>query len=210
MYPIPKRPLLPRSLPVIWVLAIAIALASMRFLIADIAVVMPIMLHHALERPVLLYGHIALAPVALALLPVMFNTKLRLRRPHLHRWLGRLYGLMILLSGLSGFFLALQTEEGPVAAAGLAGLAFAWLSTTAVAVYLAIQRDISAHRRWMIRSAALTLAAVTLRLYLPIGELTVGFDTAYPLICWACWVPNMFVAEWLIRREIAPSSAQPA
>ncbi len=210
MYPIPKRPLLPRSLPLIWFLSIAIALASMRFLIADIAVVMPIMLHHALERPILLYGHIALAPVALALLPLQFSTKLRLRRPHLHRWLGRLYGLMILLSGLSGFFLALRTEEGPVAASGLAALAVAWLSTTAVAIYLAIQRDIPAHRRWMIRSAALTLSAVTLRLYLPVGELTVGFDTAYPLICWACWVPNMFIAEWLIRREVTQSLLQPA
>ncbi|SMP13163.1 DUF2306 domain-containing protein [Shimia sagamensis] len=210
MYPIPKRPLLPRSLPVIWFLAIAIALASLRFLIADIALVMPFMLHHALERPILLYGHIALAPVALALLPLQFSTKMRLRRPTLHRWLGRLYGVVILLSGLSGFFLAFQTEMGPIAASGLAALAVAWLSTTAVAIYLAIQRDIPAHRRWMIRSAALTLAAVTLRLYLPIGELTVGFDTAYPLICWACWVPNMFVAEWLVRRELAPSSAQPA
>ena len=53
----------------------------------------------------------------------------------------------------------------------------------------------------MIRSAALTLAAVTLRLYLPIGVITVGFEASYPVIAWICWVPNLLAAEWLLRRE---------
>jgi hypothetical protein len=52
----------------------------------------------------------------------------------------------------------------------------------------------------MIRSAALTLAAVTLRIYLPIGSATVGFEASYPIICWLAWVPNLMLAEWILRR----------
>jgi len=55
-----------------------------------------------------------------------------------------------------------------------------------------------AHQRWMIRSLALTFAAVTLRVYLPLS-VAVGlpFDVAYPVIAWVCWVPNLLVAECL-------------
>jgi Predicted membrane protein (DUF2306) len=48
----------------------------------------------------------------------------------------------------------------------------------------------------MIRSYALTLAAVTLRLYLPASiALGVDFRSAYRVISWACWLPNLAVAE---------------
>jgi hypothetical protein len=49
----------------------------------------------------------------------------------------------------------------------------------------------------MIRSFALTLAVVTLRIYLPIGvTLNNGeFTLPYTIISWACWVPNLIAAE---------------
>lgn len=183
-----------------WVAAVLIAVGSYRFLIADIALVMPAMLHHALERPLVLYLHIGLAPIALALLPLQFSRGLRRTRPAVHRWLGRSYGAAILLAGLSGLWLAGTTEEGPVAALGLGVLALAWLWTTGLAIWHAMGRRIARHRVWMIRSAALTLAAVTLRIYLPIGAATVGFEASYPIICWLAWVPNLILAEWTLRR----------
>ncbi len=183
-----------------WVSAVLIAVGSYRFLIADVALVMPAMLHHALERPLMFYLHIGLAPIALALLPLQFSKGLRKARPAVHRWLGRLYGVSILLAGISGIWLAYTTEEGPVAALGLALLALAWLWTTGLAVWHAMRRRFAQHRAWMIRSAALTLAAVTLRIYLPIGSATVGFEASYPVICWIAWVPNLMLAEWILRR----------
>jgi hypothetical protein len=53
----------------------------------------------------------------------------------------------------------------------------------------------------MIRSAALTLAAVTLRLYLPFLAMSMGFELGYSLVAWLCWVPNILFAEWLLRRD---------
>lgn len=202
-----KKPETAWSLILLWTLSVLVSIVSLRFLVAELSLVMPHMLHHAVSRPLSLYLHIGLAPVALVLLPVQFSARLRSARPRLHRWCGRIYAVAILLSGVGGIFLALNTEAGPVAAAGFAGLAIFWLGTTARAVQLALQRRIALHREWMIRSAALTLAAVTLRLYMPFGELTVGIEQAYVAIAWLCWVPNLIIAEWLLRRPAQPQLA---
>ena len=53
----------------------------------------------------------------------------------------------------------------------------------------------------MIRSCSLTLAAVTLRIYLPLSQLAgIPFAEAYQAVAWACWVPNLVVAEWRVLR----------
>ena len=47
----------------------------------------------------------------------------------------------------------------------------------------------------MIRSYALTLAGVTLRLDVPAALLgPFAFSTAYAAIAWLCWVPNLLIA----------------
>ena len=81
----------------------------------------------------------------------------------------------------------------------LALLALCWMGATWVA-YLQIRRgNVDVHRAWMVRSYALTLAAVTLRIEIPLFLLSgVSFEEAYPVIAWLCWVPNILVAEWLI------------
>lgn len=50
---------------------------------------------------------------------------------------------------------------------------------------------------------ALTLAAVTLRNYMPLMlfVLHCPFRTTYITVSWLCWVPNLLIAEWLIRRQ---------
>lgn len=60
----------------------------------------------------------------------------------------------------------------------------------------------SVHRRWMIRSWSLTLAAVTLRIYLPVVIITgLPFAFSYQVVAFLAWVPNLLLAEWLLRRR---------
>ncbi|WP_417688885.1 DUF2306 domain-containing protein [Roseibium sp.] len=181
---------------------LAIALVSYRFVPLGVAEAMNFMAHHLGGNELLLYGHIAIAPLTLALLPVQFSARLRNARPRLHRWLGRVYVLLILGSGLASFDLAAKTTAGPLAGAGFALLAIFWLGTTLMGLLEGYRRNIPAHRRWMIRSAALTFAAVTLRLYLG-SSMAAGlsFSTAYPAIAWLCWVPNLIIAEFYLRRR---------
>lgn len=184
-----------------WVLSTAVALVSWRFLVLGVPVGMPFMAYHLDGHALALYAHIGLAPVALIVLPFQLSTRVRKARPGLHRWMGRIYGLAVVLSGMSGLVLALTTRAGTVAAWGFGVLAVLWLGATVWAVWLAMAGRIAAHRRWMLRSAAMTFAAATLRVYLPILTAAVGFDAAYGLVAWVSWVPNLVIAEWWLRRR---------
>ena len=135
------------------------------------------------------------------MLPFQFSARLRTRRRALHRWLGRVYGLAIVISGAGGLSLAVHSTAGPIASWGFGLLAVLWVGVTIQAIRLAMVGRIAEHRRWMIRSGALTFAAVTLRLYLPVLGGLMGFDLAYLIVSWACWVPNLILAEWVLRRE---------
>lgn len=149
------------------------------------------------------YVHVFAAAFALALGPLQFSARLRAARPELHRWSGRLYlGVGVAIGGTAGLVMAPQAYGGPVARAGFAALALAWLYTGARA-WLAIRtRDVAAHRRWMLRNYALAFAAVTLRLWLPAAFVAgVPFEIAYAAIAWLCWLPNLGVAERAIRAE---------
>jgi hypothetical protein len=156
--------------------------------------------------------HAATAATALIIGPWQFLTKLRARFPLLHRWLGRIYVGACVVGGLSGFVLALGASSGPAATAGFGMLAVAWTGSTLIAWRLALKRRFVAHRRWMIRSFALTFAAVTLRLYLPLAPaLPLSMADAYRAISFLCWVPNLLLAEFLLRREkqgAAPAMAR--
>jgi Predicted membrane protein (DUF2306) len=63
-----------------------------------------------------------------------------------------------------------------------------------------------AHQRWMIRSYALTAAAITLRIYLPLSlAFHWPYSIAYPAIAWLCWIPNAVAAEAYLRLMPTPS-----
>lgn len=161
------------------------------------------------DRPFWFYLHVGGGGTALLLAPWQFIRALRNRAPVVHRTIGRLYVMAILIGGTAGLVMAPNSDAGPIAQLGFASLAVLWLATTAIAFAAAYRRKISTHRRWMIRSVALTLAAVTLRIYVGItGALLVpsfgvDFTTAYVVIGWACWVPNLILAELWLRREQA-------
>jgi uncharacterized membrane protein len=152
--------------------------------------------------------HVFSAVFALALGPFQFNAGLRARRPNLHRAMGRLYlGVGVLVGGLSGLYLAAGAFGGPVARLGFATLALAWLYTGWKA-YSAIRAgEVASHRAWMTANFALTAAAVTLRIYLPLSMVAgIPFQVAYPAIAWLCWVPNLLAAGYILGRCRSSSS----
>ncbi|NVJ69746.1 MAG: DUF2306 domain-containing protein [Alphaproteobacteria bacterium] len=183
--------------------SIAVAVYGWALLLVDGVLETTGMAHHLTEQPLPLYLHFIFGPLALAVGGFQFFPALRKAVPALHRWIGRTYVLACLLSAIGGFFLALNTAAGSVAMTGFLVLAVAWIVTTSFAYADARAGHFENHRRWMIRSFSLTFAAVTLRLYLPLslGPLQLDFATAYPVIAFVSWVPNLMVAEWLLRRK---------
>jgi len=152
------------------------------------------------RMPLALIAHVAGGLVAMVIGPFQLHRGLRSRALGLHRALGRVYVLAVMAGGLGGLWLAFFSQLGMVTHVGFGLLALAWLISTAMAWRRIVAGDRIAHREWMIRSFALTLAAVTLRIYLPLSLVAgVPFEAGYKVIAWACWVPNLLIAEAVIR-----------
>jgi len=146
--------------------------------------------------------HIAGGIGALLAGPWQFSERLRSRAINLHRWLGRFYLLEVALGSIAGFAMATVSEEGLPTHLGFAALAVLWFFTGLQAYRKVRAGNISAHRQWMIRNFALTFAAVTLRNWMPLMLFVLHwpFRPTYIIVSWLCWVPNLLVAEWLVRR----------
>lgn len=150
------------------------------------------------------YTHIFLGGLALLTGFSQFFKSIRIKRPAIHRALGKTYVVSVMLSGISALAIAFFATGGLVPALGFATLALLWLYTTAKAYTSIKNRQIGNHQKWMIRSYALCFAAVTLRIYLPLftGAMDMAFIPAYMIIAWLCWVPNLLVAEFVIIRSL--------
>ena len=170
--------------------------------IASLAGQLPSMMHHFPERTGAAAVHFGVGGLVLLIGPFQFLSGLRAKWPALHRWTGRIYVAGCLWSAIAAFVLATNTNAGGIARTGFSLLAIFWFAATSMALVRARQKNFVEHRKWMIRSYALTLAAVTLRVYLPISlfALELPFAVAYPVISFACWVPNAIIAEWMVRR----------
>src|SRR3546814_3696356 len=155
----------PSARAAIWCLgalaSIVIAAASYRYFLG-IGPIPPGIIENAFAAPWLLV-HVAGAASALLVGSFQFIGRLRQASPRIHRWTGRIYAIACLVGALSGLILALGTTAGPVATSGFGILAVIWAVTIGYGWQRARERRFAEHRRWMIRSWALTFAAVTLR-----------------------------------------------
>lgn len=155
------------------------------------------------SHPIAIVLHAIGASFAPLLGLLQWSTRLRLRWPALHRWLGRAYLVGgVAIGGAAAFWLSFFAYGGPVVRAGMSAVAVLWMVTSAMAFVAIRSGDVAAHRRWMMRSVALALGGVTLRIYLPLfAAAGVDFLIAYRLAAWGSWLPNLAIAEALLLRE---------
>jgi hypothetical protein len=124
------------------------------------------------------------------------------RKPAWHRLMGKVYVLsVLLLAAPSGLVLAFFANGGLPAKVGFALQCVVWWLVTFAAWQEIRNRRWLPHTEWMIRSYAVTLAAVSLRtesyvMYYFLG--TKPIET-YLTVTWLSWTGNLLVAEILIR-----------
>lgn len=179
-------------------LCIALALFSYRWFL-PIGFRPPAILANAFAKP-WLYCHIAAAATALLIAPVQLLPALRRRGRSWHRWLGRAYMAASLVGGVGGLVSAFGSTAGPVAISGFATLAVVYIVVNAMGWLRATQRRFLEHSRLMVYSFAMTFAAVTLRIELPILVLAhLSFADSYRAVAWVSWLGNLAVAELYLR-----------
>jgi uncharacterized membrane protein len=186
----------------VFILAAVVALLSARFLFQDFKVASPDFGPKFERHSIAFFTHIIGGMIALLVGPVQFLKSLRIRYPIVHRFLGRVYMLGVLAGGLAGLYLATISLGGLPTHFGFGALAVLWLASAFMAFNCVRQGDIQSHRRWMIRNYALTFAAVTLRLELPLLILAgLKFEKAFILVSWLSWLPNLLVVEAYLQRR---------
>ena len=87
----------------------------------------------------------------------------------------------------------------------------AWIYTTYRGVHaIIVEKNVAVHRDWITRSYAVTFAAVTLRLWVPVLSLGLGMTETevLSLTPWLSWVPNLIAAELILlykdRHKVSP------
>lgn len=150
------------------------------------------------------YTHVFTSCLVLVAGFTQFTPWLPGRRARVHRIMGWIYLTVVLgISGPAAFVIALYANGGFSARMSFTLLAVLWISFTGYAGYCAVRKRFLLHGAFMFRSYALTLSAITLRAYTWILYQTywplTGRDI-YIITAWLSWVPNLLLAELLIRK----------
>jgi uncharacterized membrane protein len=178
---------------------------ALRYLLPHVP--FPAELDNFSQRRIALSLHALGGAIALLAGPLQFVPRFRESNWNRHRLLGWIYCAAVALGWCASLWIAPHTQTGRIASAGFLALGAGWIVTTGLAVRFILRGDAIRHRRWMIRSFALTAAAITLRIYLPlIFVFHWNFSIAYPAIAWLCWIPNAIGAEVYLRFVPTPSS----
>lgn len=134
-----------------------------------------------------------------------FSVYIRRNYPYLHRINGWIYSIVIIfLAGPSGLFMGFYANGGLPSKISFMILASLWILFTSIALHKAVNKDFKSHREYLIRSFALTLSAITLRAwkYLLVFLFEPRPMDVYQIAAWLRWVPNMLIAELIIRKYI--------
>jgi hypothetical protein len=132
---------------------------------------------------------------------LQFSKRIRLRKPTLHKLFGKLYVFIILfLSGPSALVMSYYANGGLVSKTAFLLLTVLWILFTFLAFQSAVKLDFVRHQKFVIRSFALTLSAISLRLFKYIIVFLfhpLPMDT-YRIVSWLGWIFNLIIAEIII------------
>jgi len=121
-----------------------------------------------------------------------------------HKNMGKIYIFLILaLAAPSGIYMGFFANGGLFSKISFVVLGFLWWLTTYKAYQLARQKRFKDHKQWMWRSFALTLSALTLRIWKVIIVYLFHPNPmdVYQIIAWLGWVPNILLIEYLITKK---------
>ncbi len=160
----------------------------------------PIKANLALSFTITMYLHLWFGGLALAILPIqIFFAKRYLK---VHRATGLVYAGAIIVSGLVGLILSQNAFGGISSTLALSTLSILWITTTLLAAYYGYKGRINLHKKWLFRSVALTLSAVTLRMLAPLHYYWFGLELGQQVLYWSCWLINICIAEWFIYSKL--------
>ena len=122
-----------------------------------------------------------------------------------HKTSGKVYVFTLLIfSAPSGIYMGFFANGGVFSMISFIILGVLWWFSTFRAYRLVREKRFKLHQQWMWRSFALTLSAITLRMWKVI--IVYFFQPnpidVYQIVAWLGWIPNMLLVEFLIRKRV--------
>lgn len=147
------------------------------------------------------YIHVISGMLVILVGPFQFLKSFRSKYLNWHKLGGKIYAYSILLlAAPTGLIMAFYAEGGLWSTVAFSIMSILWFVTTLMAVIKIKQRKIEEHKMWMMRSYALSFAAVTLRLLVPLFSLFIldNEDLITVSTAWLSWMLNLLIAEGMI------------
>jgi uncharacterized membrane protein len=127
------------------------------------------------EHPLVIRSHVVLGGLYLAVALPQFVSTIRVRRPRLHRAMGRAGVAAGVVAGFTALLTtALFPYHGPIAFFLVGPWACWFVASLARGLWLARRRRFAAHREWMIRAFAIGTGIATMRLLFVPAMLLLG------------------------------------
>jgi uncharacterized membrane protein len=146
--------------------------------------------------------HIVPGLVMVALMPMQASRRLRQRWPAIHRWSGRLFVLVGLLVCASALIMNVRFPAvgGPLKRAVIYAMCAALLATMALGICAIRRRDVSGHRKWMVRAMGVALSSGSAGVFVVpfylMGEMT---DLVVGVGRWLGFLGTAATVEWWLR-----------
>jgi hypothetical protein len=141
--------------------------------------------------------HISGGTLALLCGPWQFWTGFRARYVNLHRAMGKVFLLGVLMGSIGAFRMSVDSAFGWAFGVSLFVLATAWLTAGSMAYYAIRNRRIEVHKVWMFRAYIITFGFVMFRIlsdYSPLSHVR-PVGERIVTIAWLCWTVPLLVAE---------------
>ncbi len=147
-------------------------------------------------------SHIFFGIIAIFIGPIQFLTNAKRNYLGLHRKLGYVYFISVLISSVVGFGIAQYAMGGIISSLGFSILAILWMSTVVLAMVSIRAGDITNHKKWMFINYGLTFASIPQRTLLLIPLLfNIEFIPIYRISAWLPWILNTIIAIYLFKKS---------
>lgn len=147
-----------------------------------------------------LVGHLLGGMTAILIGPFQFSKQFRNRYLKVHRTMGKIYLIAILIGSICAFYMSFTVAPNfnRSWSVALFFLALPWLLTTLMAYRMIRIKRIPQHREWMIRSYVVTFAFVLFRFIDEsafVSSLMEDPSQRAPTVIWISWAIPLLITE---------------
>jgi Predicted membrane protein (DUF2306) len=146
------------------------------------------------------YVHIFAGMFCIVAALTQFSTNILKKRKAIHIWMGKIYVVVVLVLGApTGLYMTFFAKGSFWERMLFMFMAMYWFYSTAKGMQAIKQKNILAHKNWMIRSYSMALTAVSFRIYhILFYYFGVNHLYNYEISLWISVLGNMLLAEYFI------------